>query len=429
MKGDTNMKNKLTFNLLISTAILFVTTTPSNAASSRYRLSWRDDPATTMVVGWDQISGKNPTLQYSTKTLDDNNKEIKTHNPDRTESYLGMVNTFARLTNLKPDTLYNFRITDSEGVSDTMRFKTAPAKNQPFPFITGGDSRNNRKARRAGNLLVSKLRPLFVLFGGDYAGHVSQKLLQNWLDDWQTTRSEDGRMYPIIPTHGNHENNDFNAVNKIFDVPNANTFYSLTIAKNMMQIYALNSELQFHAKPAWQKQNRWIKSELEKNKDATWKIAAYHRPMRPHTKHKTEMVGSIDAWADLFYEYGMHLVVESDSHTVKRTYPIRPDSGPDSFESFIRDDKRGTTYIGEGSWGAPLRPANDDKPWTMASGSFHQLKLVHVFKDHLDIRCIKFDNSEKLTANREKDCMAIPANLNIWTPESGAVLRINQHEK
>ncbi len=423
------MIHKTTPYLLLASIIaLLGIPLSSQAASARYRLSWRDNPATTMVIGWDQTSGTNPVIQYSKHKLTDN-KKIKTHRPDRTEVYLEMTNTFARLTNLKPDTLYHFQIKDSEVTSRTMSFRTAPDKPQPFSFIAGGDSRNNREARTAGNLLVSKLRPLFVLFGGDYAVSVNPRLCKNWLDDWQAIRSTDGRIYPIMPTYGNHEGADHKILNKLFDIKNNNSYYALNIGGKMLRTYALNSELQFRkGENKWGKQTKWLKKDLQQHTDTIWKIAAYHRPLRPHQKNKAEMIGSINAWADLFYTYGINIAVESDSHVVKRTYPVRPDSGPDSFESFIRDDKHGTTYIGEGTWGAPLRPANDDKPWTMASGSFHQFKLIHVYKKHVDIRSIKFDNAKDVIANIEKDCMNIPTNLNIWTPKSGAVLRINPHK-
>jgi hypothetical protein len=401
-----------------------------NAATDKYRLSWREDPATTMVVGWNQVSGTNPIVQYSTKKLDAESRALKTHAPDKTENYMGMNNNFARLTGLKPDTLYNFRIVDNEGTSQIMRFRTAPNKPKPFTFVAGGDSRNNRKARTDGNLIVSKLRPLFVLFGGDYSTSVKPELCQAWLDDWQATRSTDGRIYPILPTYGNHEGADKKVLNKLFDINGNDSYYALNIGGTMLRTYALNSELQFSKKDKkWKEQTKWLEKDLKDNINTTWKVVAYHRPMRPHQKNKSEMKKIINSWADMFYAYGVNLAVESDSHVVKRTYPLKPDNGPDSFESFIRDDKRGITFIGEGSWGAPLRPANDNKPWTMASGSFWQFKLIHVYKDHLDIRSIKFDNAKELIANTEKDRMNIPENLNIWTPPSGAVLRINPHIK
>jgi hypothetical protein len=78
-----------------------------------------------------------------------------------------------------------------------------------------------------------------------------------------------------------------------------------------------------------------------------------------------------DNCAALFYSGKMNLAIELDSHTVKRTYPIKPDNGLGSEEGFKRDSK-GTVYIEEGGWGAPLRSNNDNKDWTMASDSFNQ---------------------------------------------------------
>ena len=63
--------------------------------------------------------------------------------------------------------------------------------------------------------------------------------------------------------------------------------------------------------------------------------------------------------------------MESDAHLVKSTWPIRPSTDADNEEGFIRDDKNGTVYVGEGCWGAPLRGADDNKSWTRDSDSFN----------------------------------------------------------
>ncbi len=415
------MKQKNTTMFIITLICAF--TTIGYGTTARYRLSWRDNPATSMVIGWDQVNGTNPVVEYSKKTLTPKNKRIKIHTPDNTVNYMGMNNTFARLHDLKPDTLYFFRIKDSNSSSPVMSFRTAPSNNKSFSFIAGGDSRGNREVRKRGNILVAKLRPLFVIFGGDYSTTLKPQLCKAWLDDWQLTRSQDGRMYPVIPTHGNHENGDITAIIKLFDVPK--TYYAITFGKKLMRVYTLNTEFQWRDKQRWPIQNKWFAQDLAEHKNIIWKVVAYHRPMRPHTIKKKEMDNEVKAWGELFYKYGVNLAIESDSHTVKRTYPVRAYNGPGSFEGFIRDDAHGTTFIGEGSWGAPLRPANDAKPWTMAMGSFYQFKLIHVSKKHLEIRSVKFDNADKVTPLQEKNRMDIPANLHIWTPESGPILKIN----
>jgi len=91
--------------------------------------------------------------------------------PDKVIQTKGMNNHFVRLSNLTPDTKYFFKINDSQGSSKVYSFQTAPAS--PYTrlsVIAGGDSRNHRAGRINANKLVGKLRPHFVMFGGDMTG-------------------------------------------------------------------------------------------------------------------------------------------------------------------------------------------------------------------------------------------------------------------
>ena len=335
-----------------------------------------------------------------------------------------MTNQFVRLENLEPDTAYYFVICDSEGVSRRLWFRTAPADPQPFTFIAGGDSRTNHEPRRQGNKLVAKLRPLFVLFGGDYSDWGSPEQWAAWFEDWQLTISEDGRIYPVIATHGNHENADMQMMSKLFDTPHPDQYYSLGIGGDMMRIWMLNSELEYKDPGKIAEQNAWIESDLPKYPDVRWKIASYHRPMRAHTAKKKEGVNRIAWWAELFHTQGVDLVIESDTHMVKRTYPIRPSNEEGSYEGFIRDDETGTVFIGEGSWGAPKRPTNDDKPWTMASASFYQFKWIHARPEELLIRTVCFDGIDTVAALTDRNRFDEPEGMMFWEPESGKVLRL-----
>jgi len=390
-----------------------------------YRLSWRSNPATSMVIGWNQVSGVNPEVCYGMvdhdrKAIDYNHRQT----PDRVVEYRGMTNHFVRLENLIPDTAYYFVICDSEGVGRRLWFRTAPKTPEPFTFIAGGDSRSNPEPRREGNMLVAKLRPLFILFGGDYTVNGKPEQWVEWFADWQLTISEDGRIYPIIATQGNHENADQEMMTHLFDTPNLSQYYSFGIAGDMMRIWVLNSELRPKDPGNDIKQQAWIEEDLPRYGDVKWKIATYHRPMRAHTAGKAEGIPRIEAWAQLFYDNGIDLVVESDTHMVKRTYPLRPSEEKGSYESFIRDDKKGMVFIGEGSWGAPMRPTNDNKPWTMASDSFHQFKWIQASPKELLIRTVKFENAEAVVSLTEDNLFEEPENMIFWTPDSGKILRL-----
>ena len=115
-----------------------------------------------MTIAWNQYQGK-PLLHYG--RTKDMNQSIT---PQRTVKYRGMNNNFVRLTNLEADAKYYFKVCTQGKCSEKMYFKTAPKSNKPFTFIAGGDSRSIPKGRIRGNILVSKIRPLFIAHGGDY---------------------------------------------------------------------------------------------------------------------------------------------------------------------------------------------------------------------------------------------------------------------
>ncbi|MEM1123251.1 MAG: fibronectin type III domain-containing protein, partial [Bacteroidota bacterium] len=381
---------------------------------------WRTDPTTTMVVGWDQTAGTNPVLYYTTKNRGGKIENYaRSQKPDRVIATKGMNNHFVRLKNLKPATTYYFSIKDSQGNSPVFSFQTAPTS--PYTrlsIVAGGDSRNHRKARISANKMVSKLRPHFVLFGGDMtASDVADQWI-NWFDDWQHTISDDRRLTPIVVARGNHEYSNRTLID-LFDVPTNDLFYAHTFGTDLLRIYTLNSLI-----PSGGKQKEWLASDLQKNDFVQWRMAQYHHPIRPHTKGKPEKNETLLNWATLFYQYQVQLVVESDAHVVKTTYPVKPSRAAGSDEGFIRDDQFGTIYVGEGCWGAPLRSNNDNKLWTRASGSFNQFKWIFVDREKIEVRTVQIDGVDAIGSVDPFNIFVPPLGLKIWEPLTGAVITI-----
>ena len=401
---------------LIATCI-----TTLSADIARLRCMWREDPTTTMVVGWDQVSGYDPLFYYSTNepigTGFEGYATIRT--PDRVIQTKGMNNHFVRLSNLTPDTRYFFKINDSTGSSKVYSFRTAPAS--PYTrlsVIAGGDSRNHRAGRINANKLVGKLRPHFVMFGGDMTGGDNDTQWPIWFDDWQYTITPDGRLTPIIVTRGNHEYSNKTLID-LFDAKGIDLFYGFTFGTDLLRVYTLNSLI-----PSGGKQQQWLAKDLKRNNFVQWKTAQYHHTIRPHTKAKREKNEQLINWATLFHKYQVQLVVESDAHVVKITYPIKPSNGPDSYEGFARDDQKGTIYLGEGCWGAPLRDANDKKPWTRATGSFNQFKWFFVDRDGIEIRTVKTDGADYVQAVDAYNIFTPPSDLNLWAPDGETTIYI-----
>ncbi len=390
------------------------------ASSIRFRAMWRDDPATTMVIGWDQVSGEEPVFYYDLKP---HGKRAEAYAfsrlPDRIVRFRGMNNHFVRLTGLQPDTEYHFIVVDSEGSTRRMSFRTTPSHpGAPLSIAAGGDSRNHRTARRLANLLVAKLRPHFVMFGGDFTGGDTAGEWQLWMDDWQETIALDGRLTPIVATRGNHEYSN-ETLHKLFDLPSEKGYYALSFGGNLLRVYTLNSM----TAPGG-RQRDWLEKDLHQHLNAIWRIAQYHHSMRPHTIGKKEKTDLVEEWAWLFFRYGLRLVVESDSHVVKTTWPIRPSNGPDSEEGFVQDNELGTVYVGEGCWGAPLRASNDEKSWTRGSGSFNQFKWILVRAEGIEVRTLATDGAEQVIRNNDKNRLIPPMGLLMWDPGNGAVVRI-----
>jgi hypothetical protein len=404
----------------------------SSLFSDKYRLIWNNDPTSTMTIAWNQYNGEGEVRYGLVST-----RENKTA-PNRVVEYRGMKNCFVRLTGLHPNNRYYFKVCTEEHCSDTMYFKTAPHNNQSFTFVAGGDSRSIPRGRIRGNILISKIRPLFIAHGGDYTSHGNSKEWSKWLEEWQLTKSRDGRMYPLIVTHGNHENEDREMLSNLFDVPNKDVYYKINFP--LLSLYTLNTELEpsvgyYDFKTddpsRWNAQKAWLEKELS-NDRKRWKIISYHRPLRPHRASKHEGKLRYSDWASLFYNHRVQLAIESDSHLVKYTKPLKPN--PLGDEGFSVDEEYGTTYIGEGSWGAPTRTNDDDKPWTIDSGSFWQFKLITVDSKSLEIRTVKFGDEktdynpngvEGITQKQQnRTPKIIPKNLDLWDSKVGTVLKL-----
>ncbi|CAL2075331.1 fibronectin type III domain-containing protein [Tenacibaculum sp. 190524A05c] len=406
--------------LFLLILVLFVSIN-ATASNDKYRLTLRGNPSTSIVIGWNQISGSNARVYYGTTDYGTNyNSYPNSAAPSRTSSYKGMNNNFVRLTGLQPNTAYYFVIRDSEGTSRRLWFKTAPNDRSRFSFIAGGDSRNNRTPRRNANLLVSKLKPHAVLFGGDMTDDDTNSQWQNWFNDWQLTIASDGRMFPIIAARGNHEDSN-NSIYNLFDTPSTSVYYAITFGNNLVRTYTLNTEISISGN-----QTTWLRNDLSANSNATWKIAQYHKPMRPHVSYKSEGNSQYSNWAQTFYDNKVQLVVECDAHTVKTTWPVRPSTGSGSDEGFVRDNTNGTVYVGEGCWGAPLRSNGDNKSWTRNSGRFNQFKWIFVDENKIETRTIQVDNASSVGEVSNNNVFQIPSNLDIWNPSNGSVVTINK---
>jgi hypothetical protein len=407
-------------------AILLCSPSLCDGQTGRYRIMCYDDPATSMVLGFQVLDGspKAHFVYYDTVDhgLDTSLYAFRSAVTDHNE-FAGMKNAFARLNGLSPNTAYYFVIADTAAVSRRLWFMTTPDEpGERLSFIAGGDSRNHRTPRKMANRTVSKLRPHAVFFAGDFTYWGTDNQWRFWLDDWQLSIGADGRIIPLIPGRGNHEPSNAH-LRSLFLAPYYN-YYALTFGGNLFRAYALNTEMSIAGQ-----QSNWLESDLNDHCDELWRFAFYHKPMRPHVKSKREGVNQYQHWAPLFYEHQVRLVMESDAHVVKTTWPLRPDLGEEHEEGFVIDQEKGTVYIGEGCWGAPLRLADDTKSWTRDDTSFNQLKWFFVDREAIEVRTVIIPDASTMDTILAVDDAArfqVPEGLPIWNPENGSVVRLTR---
>jgi hypothetical protein len=211
----------------------------------------------------------------------------------------------------------------------------------------------------------------------------------------------------------------------------SNIYYSLSFGGDLLHLIALNSQIEQGGE-----QKKWLEDDLKKHQAFTFKATAYHKPIWPHHSRKGENSYQYKQWAYMFHQYGLDISFDADSHMHKITFPVKPDTlSQNSYMGYLRDDQDGTMFIGEGSWGAYPRLNDDDKPWTMASGSFNQVKWLHVFPPddttdaHIKIFTVitaDYDQDEKLQVfNDEVDPLMedsrfdVPGGLKLFRNEEG----------
>ncbi|MDF1851493.1 MAG: metallophosphoesterase family protein [Verrucomicrobiales bacterium] len=390
----------------------------TRSATDKYRVVWTGDPTSEAVIAWNQVEGSPGVVHFGEKDEGRNaGKYPEKQKIDHSNDFDGMNNCFVRLEDLKPDTTYYFCIEDEKGVSPRFYFTTAPDKAKTFTFVAGGDSRNFRDVRIAANLTAAKLRPLFIAFTGDMINKDNAMEWQEWLDDWQNTTTKDGRMIPLLPHRGNHESRPA-SVPSLFDTPE-HVYYAFDIGDEQLRYYVLNSQI-----PASGKQKKWLEKDLKKHaKNRTHLVAGYHKPMRPHVSAKSEGENPMH-WAETFYQFGLDLALESDSHVMKRTLPLKPDPRGDEGFSAAPKDPKATVFIGEGCWGAPLRKADDAKSWTIATESFNGIDWIEVSPEKMQIKTVRVKKPSSIQPVTSDNSFETPEGVILWEPKGGAVLEI-----
>lgn len=316
-------------------------------------LTWQQDPTTTMTMQWLSLpDDKESQLSYQKADEEQwHSVEGKIFLFPYTSYFLHRV----ELANLLPNTLYKFKIADSDRI---YLFRTMPSTlTKPVRFVVGGDMYHDAIEFMNGTSRQAALtEPDFALLGGDLAYAVTGRLTSkqrperwiDWLKGWHETMiTKEGMLIPTIAAIGNHDligqYNQTPAEARIFaalfPIP-GNQIYNVLDFDSYLSIFFLDSG---HANPIGGAQTAWLKEALDKRSHQLYKFAIYHVPAYPSVRsfNTTQSVYIRRYWTSLFEAGGIQMAFEHHDHAYKRTAPLLQN----------KIDPKGVVYIGDGGWG------------------------------------------------------------------------------
>lgn len=261
-----------------------------------------------------------------------------------------------KLTGLKTGTRYYYRCRWDDAVTKVWHFKTAPSENcERIKIAAYGDSRSDPAMHLKIAKLIAAEHPDLVLHSGDLVADGRK------FDLWKPQFFDPIKPYaaevPILPVLGNHERNSVYYYN-FYSLNNNEAWWSTDYGP--VHIIGLDSN---QPGGPGTDQYKWLLQDLEKSKNAGWKIVMFHHPL--FSAHPTRPVHEMrSVWHPLFRKYGVKLVINGHDHYYNRTYPIG-------------DAKNQVVYIVTAGGGAPLYPVVD-KEYDAFTESIHNFVILDI---------------------------------------------------
>ena len=261
------------------------------------------------------------------------NAEIHSYRYARDE-----VNIYdARLTDLKPNTLYNYKIHCANKESPQYSFFTAPEPDSDigFTFAVFGDSRGGYDIFGQLMRYAYEAGARFVVFTGDMTDGAVQA---EW-DHWFTVAADTMPNLPLMPIHGNHEAMS-NTYFEQFVLPDDEKNYSFDYGMTHWSIVLDNTE------ELVEEAKEWLTEDLAAS-DSTWKFIGTHKPFYSSAKkHDMKSSPAQIYLREVIEEGGVAMSFCGHIHNYERTYPLLKGKKADD----------GITYVVTGSAGAPPYP-------------------------------------------------------------------------
>ncbi len=356
----------------------------------RIALTWSGDPTTSASVTWrthtaidtavGEIAIADASANFTTYATVVNATTEKWQQGEHAANFHSVT-----FKNLKPNTLYAYRVGSGNIWSAWYQFKTAQNKRAPFTFIYFGDAQNNLLAlwsRVIRSAVLDAPKADFLLHAGDLINTANKDSdWQEWFEAGEWIHAQ----IPIVPTPGNHEyarqgENQPRVLSSLwrphFTLPQngpeglEETVYYIDYQG--ARIISLNSNQDREA------QTPWLENVL-KNNPNRWTFITFHHPIYSASANR-DNAAQREAWKPLFDKYQVDLVLQGHDHTYARGSNI-------GNGVTIKDPKNGTVYVVSVS-GPKQYKLRDDR-WMKRGAENSQLyQVISVNQDTLHYRAM-----------------------------------------
>ena len=311
----------------------------------RIILTFDGNPSTKRAVTWRTDSSvKKAKAQIAVAGLNsDFVKEASTYTANTEEFDLGLYKSNKSLIvnyhsvvfeNLKPNTLYAYRVGFAENWSEWIQFKTANDTYSPTQFVYFGDAQNdilNHWSRVIRMAYKTAPDASFVIHAGDLVDSAHK---DNEWAQWFKAGGFIHSQWTAIPVVGNHEFQRFDGYEGT--LPRRLSIqwrpqFTLPVEENLDEklhetVYSVEYQdilvLVLNSTGQLEEQTEYIREKLT-NSDAKWKIVTnHHSVFSPAEGRDFEYARKV--WKPLFEKYGVDLVLNGHDHTYARGHtPVK----------------------------------------------------------------------------------------------------------
>ncbi|MBI5691872.1 MAG: metallophosphoesterase family protein [Verrucomicrobia bacterium] len=331
----------------------------------RIVLTWDGDPATTQAVTWrtDTSVGR---AEAELAVANENGRDLKgTKVPATTTALISSLGPAhyhsAGFRDLRPDTLYAYRVGDGVNWSEWSHFRTASRTTRAFSFLYFGDAQNDIRthwSRVFREAFRQAPRAAFTLHAGDLINNAHNDA--QW-GEWFGAPAWVNATLPVVPIAGNHEYARLDEKDeKAPRVLSRNWRPQFTLPENGpadlaevretaywfdyqgARIVSLDSNVK------QEEQVPWLRATLQANPQR-WTILAFHHPIFSPARNR-DNAKLRELWKPVLDEFKVDLVLTGHDHTYARSgdvssrVPVGDVNQPKGYNQ-VYDPAIGTVYV------------------------------------------------------------------------------------